>query len=464
MIDVAELRDLPLFEEVPLERIADLLAVGTELEFAAGDELFVQGTRADRWWVLLQGRVDLVRLAGHEQMRVGEMSQPGQWAGGFTAWNDDGVYLATGRAVTTGRALRVAADDLRSWTARLAPFAAHLIEGVFRTARTVESLGREREALVALGTLSAGLAHELNNPAASATRAVTALEQANGSLLGSLGALASANLTADQFTALDQLRGQIAESRPVWSSIELADREEQLGSWLEDHGVDGAWGLAATFAGAGVDVGWCVRAEGVLGPALTPGLTWVASVIDVTDLVSEVKESTTRVSELVAAVKSYSQMDRASVQETDVVEGLESTLTVLSHRVPAEVDVVKHYAPDTPTIQAIPAELNQVWTNLIVNALDAMGDAGTLRLSTRPEGDGVIVEVANSGTWTDQVSRAKAFDPFFTTKDVGQGTGLGLDISRRIVVGRHGGEISIDDALGETVLRVWLPLRGGPTP
>ena len=210
-------------------------------------------------------------------------------------------------------------------------------------------------------------------------------------------------------------------------------------------------------AAAGIDVAWCERVAQVLDGDPTAGLAWVVSTLNVSNLLSEVRESTRRISELVGAIKSYSQMDRASVQETVISEGLESTLVVLRHRIPAGVTVVRDYAPDTPVIEAIPAELNQVWTNLVTNALDAMDGDGTLRLSVRPERDGVVVEVANTGTWSDPTSRERAFEPFFTTKGVGQGTGLGLDISRRIVVGRHGGDISIDLPSGETVLRVWLP-------
>jgi signal transduction histidine kinase len=239
----------------------------------------------------------------------------------------------------------------------------------------------------------------------------------------------------------------------------LADLEDELTDWLDDHGVTDSWQLAGPLAAAGIDVGWCERVSDVLDGSTAAGLAWMTSTLTVGNLLSEVKESTRRISELVGAIKSYSQMDRASVQETVVTEGLESTLVVLRHRMPAGVTVVRDYAPDTPVIEAIPAELNQVWTNLITNALDAMDGSGTLRLAVRPEGDGVVVEVANTGTWSDPTSRERAFEPFFTTKAVGQGTGLGLDISRRIIVGRHRGDISIDLPAGETVLRVWLPRR-----
>lgn len=237
----------------------------------------------------------------------------------------------------------------------------------------------------------------------------------------------------------------------------FADREDALSNWLAKRGVADEWLIAPPLAGAGADVEWCDRAADVLGEALDQGLAWVASTLTMSTLLSEVKESTHRISGLVGAVKSYSQLDRASLQQTVVSEGLESTLMVLRHRMPEGITVLRDYDPATPVIEAIPGELNQVWTNLITNALDAMGGSGTLRLATRPERNGVVVEIGDTGTWAEPSAKDHAFEPFFTTKGVGQGTGLGLDISRRIIAGRHRGDITIDLQPGETVLRVWLP-------
>jgi signal transduction histidine kinase len=457
---VDDIRSLSLFDGLTDEQLAELVDAGTEVRVEPGVDLFHEGEHADFWWVLIDGAIDLRRHVGREDTVVARMDVPGRWAGGFRAWDEHGVYLATGRGVTRGRVLRVPAEALRERSDAWFPFAGHLIKGLYNTARTIESVARQRESLVALGTLAAGLAHEINNPAAAATRAVDALEDACRMLLSSLGRLAQDEISSRQFRALDALRREIEPRAAVLDPLAMADHEEALSSWLARHGIERDWIIAPPLAAAGVDVDWCERAATVLeAAALGPGLEWVASTLSVTTLLSEMKESTRRVSGLVAAVKSYSQMDRASMQHVDVIAGLESTLVMLGHKIGDRIEVVRDYGADVPRIDAYAGELNQVWTNLIDNAVGAMDGAGTLRVSTRAERDVIVVEIGDSGPGMPPAVATRAFEAFYTTKEVGEGTGLGLDIARRIVVDRHGGTISIDSRPGDTVLRVRIPVR-----
>jgi signal transduction histidine kinase len=456
----AELRAIALFEGLGQAQLDALWEAGEEWRFAPGDELFHEGRPADHWWLLLEGSLSLVRRVGHEETELGRMSNPGQWAGGFRAWDEHGIYMATAKAVSGGRFLRVPAPALATLSQAWFPFGVHLIRGLVNTVRVIESKARQREALVALGTLAAGLAHEINNPASAATRAVDALEETTSELLSSLRQLGERGATPEQFVALDALRREIPVGSHDFDALAASDREDELSTWLVAHDVDRDWMIAPAFAAAGLGTDWFDRAARLLAPDLLgPGLEWVGSSLTMTGLLGEVGDATRRVSELVAAVRSYSQLDRGTVQRIDVTEGLDSTLVMLGHKLRGGVTVVRDYAPDLPMVEALPGELNQVWTNLVDNAVDAMDGSGTLRVSVRPHGGGVVVEVADDGPGMPDEVAKHAFEPFFTTKDVGKGTGLGLDISRRIVVERHGGEITLEPRDDGTTVVVRLPPR-----
>lgn len=455
-----DLRGISLLDGFTDGEVRELADAGDEIRFEADERLFDEGRPADHWWLLLDGSIALVRRIGHDETVLAMMENRGQWAGGFRAWDEHGVYMGSGRGVRSGRVFRIAADQLGAQIGRSFPFAVHLLRGLIGTARRIEQNARQREALVALGTLAAGLAHEINNPASAAVRSVGALRDSCDDLLDSLQRLASQSITAQQFVAVDQLRREI-EGAPALTGVALADREEELSGWLADHGVDRDWVIAPTLAAAGADLAWCERVASTLdGEALQAGLEWVTSAFTTSSLISEAQDATRRISELVAAVKSYSQLDRASVQQVQVTEGLESTLVMLGHKLGDGITVERNYAADVPLIAGSPGELNQVWTNLIDNAVDAMAGAGTLRVRTYADEYAVVVEIGDTGPGMSEDVAAHAFEPFFTTKDVGKGTGLGLDISRRIIVERHGGEIDIDSRPGDTVIRVRLPLAG----
>jgi signal transduction histidine kinase len=462
---IDDLRDVFLFYGLSDEQLGDLIEVGDEVRFETGDVLFREGESADFWWVLLAGRVELLRRTRWEESVAGVMDRPGVWAGGFRAWADQAGYMATGRAASPGVMLRVPAKALGERVQAWFPFGVHLIEGFFQTVRNMEALTRQQEALAALGTLAAGLAHEMNNPASAAVRAAWALQDTGDVLLSSLVRLAEGSLSARQFIALDALRRELGAGTASVSPLALTDREEALADWLAVHGVTAAWDIAPALAAAGADVAWCERAGQVLdGGTLEPGLEWVASALSAAVLLSEVKEATERVSGLVTAMKSYAQLDRASLQFTDVTEGIDSTLVMLGEKLGDGVAVIRDYEPGVPRIEANPADLNQVWTNIIDNAIDAMNAHGTLRISTRADPEHILVEIADTGPGMPAEVQARAFEAFYTTKDVGKGTGLGLDIARRIVVERHHGQITIDSRPGQTILRVQLPHRRSAAP
>ena len=453
-----ELRAVSILDGFTDEQVAELAAAGEEVTFEPGVRLFDEGKPADAWWVLLSGRIDLVRRVGHNEAVMATMENPGQWAGGFRAWDEHGVYMGSARVMATTRVFRLPAAELGRFGETWFPFAVHLLRGLIGTARRIETNVRQQEALVALGTLAAGLAHEINNPASAAVRSVGALQESSDEVFVSLQRLAGQGISASQFVALDELRRSIDPSSAP-TGVALAELEESLSDWLISHEIDRDWVIAPALSGAGVAPSWLNRvASSLSGPALQAGLEWVASAVTTTTLIAEAQNATRRISDLVSAVKSYSQLDRAAVQDVRLVDGLESTLIMLGHKLRDGITVVRAYDDSVPTVTAKPGELNQVWTNLIDNAVDAMDGSGTLTIRTYADDHHVVVDICDTGHgMTDEVA-AHAFEPFFTTKEVGKGTGLGLDISRRIIVERHGGEIGVESEPGVTVVRVRLPL------
>jgi signal transduction histidine kinase len=341
--------------------------------------------------------------------------------GRFRAWDEHGVYMGSGRVTESSRVFRLPAGRLAAHGEAWFPFAIHLLRGLIGTARRIEHNVRQREALVARGTLAAGLAHEINNPASAAVRSVGELQKSSTDLLDSLHRLAAHAITAPQFVALDELRRAV-DGAPVPTGVALAEREDDLSAWMADHGIERDWVIAPALAGAGVDLAWCERAAASLGgPALQAGLERVASAVTMTSLIAEAQDATRRISELVSAVKSYSHLDRATVQQVRVTDGLESTLVMLGHKLRGGITVRREYADDVPLVEASPGELNQVWTNLIDNAVDAMEGEGTLTVRTYADDHAVVVEIGDTGPGMTEQVAAHAFVPFFTTKAVGKG-------------------------------------------
>jgi signal transduction histidine kinase len=343
--------------------------------------------------------------------------------------------------------------------------AVHLLEGLFFGSKNSQRLIGQRERLLALGSLSAGLTHELNNPAAAAVRATASLRERVAKMRHKLAIISSGPYPPEQLASLIEIQERTAErvaKAPSLSPLEASDREDELSDWLDDHGIQEGWRLAPTFVQAGLDVDWLEQVAASVDEGILPAAVgWLNYTVETELLMDEIEDSTTRISRLVDAAKQYSQLDRAPYQNADVHELLDSTLLMLSGKIGPQIKVVKDYDRTVPKIPCYPAELNQVWTNLIDNAVGAMngaGGEGTLTVRTELLPDRVLVEFRDTGPGVPAEIRDRIFDPFFTTKPVGEGTGLGLDISWRIVVNKHHGSLHVESVPGDTRFQALLPL------
>jgi signal transduction histidine kinase len=459
-----ELRGSFLFESLTDDQLDWLVAHGSVEVYGAGVEVFRQGDLAEFFYVLLAGEIQLLKRHEGTDVVMTTADQPGAYAGAtqaFVSASGDQSYAATLRTVTSARLFKLRGEDfayvLRTWF----PMALHLLDGMFLGMSNAEALVGQRDKLIALGALSAGLAHELNNPAAAEVRAADALRdrlQAGRRALVSL----APELGRDELQGLmDLLNDAVAAAGnpPNLSTVEAGDREDLLADRLQVAGVEDPWQVAPSLVAAGLDEAWLDRVTACTGPAAPAAVRWLAIGLDIESLVAEIRNSAGRISELVGAMKDYSHLDKGPFEEVDVHVVHTKTLIMLSHKLKKGVTVVKDYDRTLPRIQARPGELNQVWTNIIANAVDAMGGQGTLTLRTTRDHDCVLVEIGDTGPGVPADLQQRIFEPFFTTKDVGQGTGLGLDISYRIIVRRHHGDIQVKSVPGNTRFQVWLPIE-----
>lgn len=462
-----EIGSLFLFERLSPDQLGRLCREGRVELFEPGP-VYTEGDPATCFYVLIKGSVVLSRRIGAEEVEVSRTSQRGVYGGAMQAYLGDRVRQLYNNSMRVTEPTRffvlpapVFAEVMRAWF----PMAVHLLEGLFFGSKSTQAAIGQRERLLALGSLSAGLTHELNNPAAAAVRATSALRERVARMRRKLALIAEGPFSRDALASLIEIQERTAErvaKAPALGPLEAADREDALADWLTDHGIEDGWRLAPVFVQAGLDADWLERVAATVDQEILGGAVgWLNYTIETELLMNEIEDATTRVSQLVDAAKQYTQLDRVPFRVVDVHELLDSTLLMLSGKLGPHIEVVRAYDRTLPSLPGYPAELNQVWTNLIDNAVSAMtqdGGGGTLTVRTARDGESALVEFADTGPGVPPEIREQIFDPFFTTKPVGAGTGLGLDISRRIVVDKHHGTLRLESAPGNTRFQVRLPL------
>ena len=458
------LRSLFLFEKLTPDQLAWLCREGRVETFEPGP-VYTEGDPATCFYVLLEGTLVLMRRVGSDDIEVNRTSDPGVYAGAFQSYLGERApknYNSSLRVTVPSRFFVLDAGCFAQLMNDWFPLAVHLLEGAFFGNKAANQAVSQRERLLALGSLSAGLTHELNNPAAAAVSATSALRERVAGMRHKLGILTKQPYHQETLEHLIDLQERAVErvaKAPALGPMEASDAEDAVSDWLDGYGIQGSWNLAPVLVQAGLDTEWLDQVAGLVETDdLEGAIRWLTYTVETETLMNEIQDSTGRIMHLVGAAKQYSQLDRAPYQEIDVHDLLDSTLLMLAGKLGQGIKVVKDYDRTLPKIPAYAAELNQVWTNLIDNAVSAMGGQGTLTVRTAMDRDKLLVEFGDTGPGVPKDIQPRIFEPFFTTKPVGEGTGLGLDISWRIVVKKHHGEINLVSEPGDTRFRVWLPL------
>jgi signal transduction histidine kinase len=477
-----ELRTLFLFEALTDEQLQTLCDNGHIQIFEPGP-VCAEGDPATCFYVLIDGELVMSMRSGGLDIETGRTSQRGVYCGAWSAYipGEEQVYKASVRVTKPTRFFVLDAGAFARFMQDEFPMAVHLLEGhAVGTRRARQVLG-QREKLLALGQLSAGLTHQLNNPAAATARAVSDLREKTVGMRHKLAMLADGKFTPEALRVLvriqDEVAEQVAKSKAQeLTALEASDREDQIGEWLEDHDIIGAWDYAPTFVDAGLDTDWLERVSASVdevdaSASLQGALGWLRYTIDTELLMNQIGEASKRISALLAGAKQYSQMDRAPYQSADIHELLHSTVMMFGEKIRKDgpVKLVKELDKTLPELLCYPGDLNQVWTNIIDNAIQAMDGSGTLTLRTMREGDDMVrVEIGDDGPGIPEDIIERIFTPFFTTKPFGEGTGLGLDLAWRIVVEKHHGDIRVESEPGNTRFIIVLPLVApapeAPTP
>jgi signal transduction histidine kinase len=459
-VTLADLHAIDLFDDLDDAQLDEWLAVARPQVFEPGEVMAEQGELPPGVQLLLDGSVLTFLVDQDRTERVGRQEAP-TWMLAIAAMTGGRLGVRM-QAESACRIAFVDRDDFRRLAFAHPSVHDRVMRQVAPVMTRVTEIEQRRERLAALGTMAAGLAHELNNPAAAARRAAAQMAEALEVVGSTLGRFVESGIEREEAAKLVALHQEAldgAAKRTALDALDAADAEDELEAKLEDLGVPEPWWLAEPLAAAGVDEDWLERVHTLAGPATDAALRWLAATLTAQGLAAELEESTRRMSDLVGAVKSYAYVDRGSLVEVDLHEGLETTVVVLGHKLKhTTIEVVRDYDRSLPKLTVAGSELNQVWTNLLDNAIDALGENGTITIATRREGESAVVEIGDDGPGIPPEIRERIFDSFFTTKDVGFGTGLGLATARRVVVDGHDGGLTVESQPGRTVFQVRLPL------
>jgi signal transduction histidine kinase len=457
MANKLELLRVPAFAELPEDQIDWFLSQAQEINIKPGEVFIEQGSPADSMFVLLDGQLHMRGdLGGQSVVFTFDAGD----VGGRLPFSRMRQFTFSGRAAVESRVLRFPADRFPELVQKMPELAGRLVGLMSDRIREVTRIEQQQERLASLGKLSAGLAHELNNPASAAKRAASQLRDTLQRIKESSQQLGARELSPQQRANIEQLEASLTQrsGRPRLSGLAVSSLEEEIDVLLRSHGYADLWQLSADLAQRGADP----QSLEILFSSMDPdtaraALIRIAALLEVSSLLDQIESSTSRISDLVRAIKEYTYMDQSPIQNVDVVKSLENTLTILNHKLKHGVTVERDYGTVPLLVNSFGSDLNQVWTNVIDNAIDAMKGKGTLHLRTYVEGNLVVVEIADNGPGIPEEIQPRIFEPFFTTKKVGEGTGLGLDTVQRIIK-KHNGSIQFDSKPGETRFEIWIPL------
>jgi signal transduction histidine kinase len=460
MIEKSELLRIPAFEGLPDDQLDWFISQSTEVVLKAGDIFLQQGTPAVWMIIVLEGQMQMRGALGGEAVTI--PLEPGEITG-LLPFSRMKVAVLTGRALTDGRILKFPSAKFPELVQKMWELAQRLVGQMSDRIRETTRWEQQVDRLPSLGKLSAGLAHELNNPASAAKRATSLLRETMYRIKDAAQELGKHNLTDVQRAEIEKLEASfLKRDETPLDTLATSDLEDQIDSLLRSHGQNDLWQLAADLARRGVKPEALESLFATMDADLArAALVRIAASVEIANLLIEIESSTSRISDLVRAIKEYTYMDQTTAQNVDVAKGLENTLTILNHKIKRGITVHREYEKIPLLVNSYGSELNQVWTNIIDNAIDAMKGTGELRIRTYRDDDCVVVEIGDNGPGIPPEVEPHIFEPFYTTKGVGEGTGLGLDTALRIVK-KHRGSIQVDSKPGNTRFQIFLPLVNAP--